>query len=631
MQQSLLRVLHVVALLCVDHSFGFTTNGTHPWPRRELVAVIVEPRRHPMLVPVIAQFASVRRHRTLRCHAEYGVIIPTDFHRARPHPLSLQVLGDDWRFHIFHGTENADLACEARRALEQPGEEVRCDDRRHHAPLVNTAAEAAVALSHDGGNGASRVALTSLGVPKLFPKDTAYNSLLASASFWAAVAAASPGAANALVFQTDTALCGPPLAPSFLRYAYVGAPWSEAARREAARAHARHVGAAAAASVGSTQTSSPPHPQSSSVPVPPLPPPPPPMLSELAVPVGNGGLSLRRVDAMLAITAAEPWDGRTPEDVWFSGHLQRMLRAAKQGGGGGGGGGGVGGVREALPAPSDSESSRGAGSASGLVEVAVGGGSVPLDSLGPIIVNSDGTTRRIANWAELDPREQAVAKKRIAARNQKRLAGLRAEQQEQQEVEAGVVLPGAGAAWGGVAPVTVAAAFAVESMLPAATLAPGALVPFFGVHAPQRFLRGGAFAALASACPAALALLPNARPSLANVSTNAATSATGTAASTVAAGGGAGGTAAAEGASLGLSAACVAAWDPAVAPWTLLPPVAVPCAAAAYDHRTDTPPLAGAAAASSRGRAGAPSDDGLRGKGASCFSRSTTNIQTCVR
>ena len=50
---------------------------------------------------------------------------------------------------------------------------------------------------------------------------------------------------------------------------------------------------------------------------------------------------------------------------------------------------------------------------------------VVLDHLGPIVVNSDGTLARIANWDELSEQEQSVAKRRIAKRNIARLEGFR--------------------------------------------------------------------------------------------------------------------------------------------------------------------------------------------------------------
>ncbi len=52
------------------------------------------------------------------------------------------------------------------------------------------------------------------------------------------------------------------------------------------------------------------------------------------------------------------------------------------------------------------------------------GQTLKLDALGPIIVNSDGTTSRIVNWVNLTERERQVALRRIAARNKERAAQL---------------------------------------------------------------------------------------------------------------------------------------------------------------------------------------------------------------
>lgn len=166
----------------------------------------------------------------------------------------------------------------------------------------------------------------------------------------ATVAEATPSATHALVFQTDTCLCGegPPVS-DFFAYDYVGAPWGPLAQ-------------AAFASAGTG-----------------LP----------AVPVGNGGLSLRRVSAMYALASRHPWDGSTPEDVWFSALLQQRQRAANTSAD----------VEHApllaLPAP---QNPTGRGSHHGVdpapPRLVVGGASVSLEALGPVIVNADGTTRR---------------------------------------------------------------------------------------------------------------------------------------------------------------------------------------------------------------------------------------------
>jgi hypothetical protein len=57
----------------------------------------------------------------------------------------------------------------------------------------------------------------------------------------------------------------------------------------------------------------------------------------------------------------------------------------------------------------------------------IAAGGLALDALGPIIINADGTTSRIANWTELSPGEQAVALKRVARRNAERRAALESE------------------------------------------------------------------------------------------------------------------------------------------------------------------------------------------------------------
>ena len=76
----------------------------------------------------------------------------------------------------------------------------------------------------------------------------------------------------------------------------------------------------------------------------------------------------------------------------------------------------------ALPA---AEESAAASADAAPTSIEVGGASVSLDELGPIIVNADGTTRRITNWAELTPGEQERTKVRIAKRNAKRIAKLK--------------------------------------------------------------------------------------------------------------------------------------------------------------------------------------------------------------
>jgi len=58
------------------------------------------------------------------------------------------------------------------------------------------------------------------------------------------------------------------------------------------------------------------------------------------------------------------------------------------------------------------------------------GESLDFAELGPIIINSDGTTRRIANWDDMSEKEQAKTWERIAKRNKARLEELRSRGEE---------------------------------------------------------------------------------------------------------------------------------------------------------------------------------------------------------
>ena len=58
--------------------------------------------------------------------------------------------------------------------------------------------------------------------------------------------------------------------------------------------------------------------------------------------------------------------------------------------------------------------------------------------MGPVIINADGTTRRIANWDQMTQGEQQVAWRRISKRNEERQRALLAiEERRQKETEAG--------------------------------------------------------------------------------------------------------------------------------------------------------------------------------------------------
>ena len=60
----------------------------------------------------------------------------------------------------------------------------------------------------------------------------------------------------------------------------------------------------------------------------------------------------------------------------------------------------------------------------------VGGSAIKLDALGPVIVNTDGTMRRIENWDKLSKHEQETTLRRIGKRNQERLKALQQQQEE---------------------------------------------------------------------------------------------------------------------------------------------------------------------------------------------------------
>jgi hypothetical protein len=171
-----------------------------------------------------------------------------------------------------------------------------------------------------------------------------------------------------------------------------------------------------------------------------------------------------------------------------------------------------------------------------------------------------------------------VAWRRIKARNAKRILHLQAaadsgDSGDGEGLEGNRVRGGAEpsspsaepSAFGvlGVAPVDVALRFAVESAVPS-DWRRGGLGPFgpfaapFGVHAPQRYLTGPRFAALAATCPEWLSLLSHHRPAANHAAAAARASGQGLR------------RAAPAGQTLGWAARCV------------LAAATVPCAAAVY-------------------------------------------------
>jgi hypothetical protein len=67
------------------------------------------------------------------------------------------------------------------------------------------------------------------------------------------------------------------------------------------------------------------------------------------------------------------------------------------------------------------------------------GETIRFEEWGPIILNTDGTTRRIDNWDQLTEHEKQVTWRRISKRNEERRKVLLAQQQEQQAASNGDV------------------------------------------------------------------------------------------------------------------------------------------------------------------------------------------------
>jgi hypothetical protein len=65
------------------------------------------------------------------------------------------------------------------------------------------------------------------------------------------------------------------------------------------------------------------------------------------------------------------------------------------------------------------------------------GETIKFEDMGPVIINTDGTTRRIDNWDNLTEREKEVTWRRISKRNEERRKMLLQKMQEE-EGQAGV-------------------------------------------------------------------------------------------------------------------------------------------------------------------------------------------------
>lgn len=83
----------------------------------------------------------------------------------------------------------------------------------------------------------------------------------------------------------------------------------------------------------------------------------------------------------------------------------------------------------ALPAIPD------AGDAPTQIDMSQGGSTVQLDHLGPMVVNTDGTLSRIANWDKMADIEKKATLRIIGKRNQSRLEALKKERGEGGEAE----------------------------------------------------------------------------------------------------------------------------------------------------------------------------------------------------
>eukprot|EP00240_Pyramimonas_obovata_P012290 CAMPEP_0118951446 /NCGR_PEP_ID=MMETSP1169-20130426/53146_1 /TAXON_ID=36882 /ORGANISM="Pyramimonas obovata, Strain CCMP722" /LENGTH=110 /DNA_ID=CAMNT_0006898505 /DNA_START=292 /DNA_END=624 /DNA_ORIENTATION=- len=64
--------------------------------------------------------------------------------------------------------------------------------------------------------------------------------------------------------------------------------------------------------------------------------------------------------------------------------------------------------------------------------ITVGGESIQMDILGPIVLNTDGTMSRINNWHEMTEREQQNTLRLISKRNKQRREALLAQANEGQ-------------------------------------------------------------------------------------------------------------------------------------------------------------------------------------------------------
>lgn len=74
------------------------------------------------------------------------------------------------------------------------------------------------------------------------------------------------------------------------------------------------------------------------------------------------------------------------------------------------------------------------GEAGNVLDVSTGN-TISLDVLGPVVVNEDGTLARIANWHAMTDEERRTTQRVLSARNNARLARLRAAKAEPEALD----------------------------------------------------------------------------------------------------------------------------------------------------------------------------------------------------
>lgn len=175
--------------------------------------VIIEPRQHKFLIPVIKNFMYLMQH-------------------------------SGWGLIVYHGPDN-------EKFIKDGLKDVFPDDSVHYVRMI-----------------------------KKNLTNGEYSEMVANPMFWETLWKCF-NCHHVLIFQTDTLLLkGGDAIDSFLKYDYVGAPWANGGMFAMMPPNNRHV----------------------------------------QLTVGNGGLSLRNVRAMMAITRRHPYKpgNNTPEDIYFS-------------------------------------------------------------------------------------------------------------------------------------------------------------------------------------------------------------------------------------------------------------------------------------------------------------------------